>query len=121
MVPAMSRPSNSMNWLWSAISALLLLVVAAHAVEPLRADHQRVRGSAFSASTEEVSLGAPTRTAVVKKLVPLEPVLPVEPVAAVHAERAAAVRQALPAAGRAAAPATDPALHPLSPRAPPLA
>lgn len=121
MIPAMPCLSKPTNWLWSAVSALLLFVVAAHAVEPLRADHQRVRGSAFSASTEEVSLGAAARTPVVKDLVRLEPVLPPQPVEAAPAKRAVASTQVLSLARVAGAPTADPALHPLSPRAPPLA
>lgn len=121
MILAMSRLSFPTNWLWSAVSALLLFVVAAHAVEPLRADHQRVRGSAFSASTEEVSLKAATRGSVAKELVRLEPMLPPGPIEPVAAAQSVAAMPILPIAGVSAAPTADPALHPLSPRAPPFA
>lgn len=116
----MFRLSIPSNWLWSAVSALLLFVVAAHAVEPLRADHQRVRGSAFSASTEEVSLKAATRGAVAKELVRLEPMLPPRPVEVISTKRSAAVPQ-IPSIAGVSASVADPALHPLSPRAPPFA
>lgn len=121
MVPAMSRPNIPTNRLWSAVSALLLFVVAAHAVEPMRADHQRIRGSAFSASTEEVSLKAATQAPVAKELVRLEPMLPPQPVETIPAERSATA--APPAfVSRDHPPlVADPALHPISPRAPPFA
>lgn len=122
MVPAMLHPSRPITWLWSAVSALLLVVIATHAVEPLRADHLRVRGSAFSASTEEVSLKAAAPSVVARQLVQLDPVLPPQPlrvlVTASVQQAAVPAESAVP--GRS--PATgDPALHPLSPRAPPLA
>lgn len=120
MVPAMSSARTFTNWLWSAVSALLLVVVAAHAMEPLRADHQRVRGSAFSASTEEVSLKAATGSVVDRELVRLDRVLPPEPAAAVTVRRPVPASPILAVSGDAAAPAADFALHPISPRAPPL-
>ena len=110
-----------MTWLWSAVSALLLVVVAAHAVAPVSSDHWRERGSAFSASTEEVSLQASTRTTVAKDLVRLEPALPPRPVPVTTVERVAAVDPIRLVPRDTASASADSALHPVSPRAPPAA
>lgn len=121
MVPAMSAARTFSTWLWSAVSALLLLVVAAHAVAPVTAEHGPTRGSAFSASTEEVSLKAAARMDVARELVQLDPALPLQPVAVAIATRVVPGRLDGVPLRRPAQVAADPALHPLSPRAPPFA
>lgn len=121
MFPAMSAARTLTTWLWSAVSALMLFVVTAHAVAPIQADHGGSRGSAFSASTAEVSLKAATRADVAAELVRLDPAIPPRLAVAVLAEPEAAQPLALRVRAQDAPLVGDPALHPLSPRAPPLA
>ena len=121
MAFTMSCMSKPLTRVWSAVSALLLIVVAAHAVAPVSVDHWRERGSAFSASTGEVSLQAGTRTAVAKELVRLEPVLPPQPVPAANVERVVAADPVRLVPHDAAPPLANTTLQPVSPRAPPAA
>lgn len=120
MVPAMPSLRELTTRIWSAAAALLLAVVLAHAVAPMPQDHGRARGSAFSAATQEVSLKSGTAVSVAKELVRLEPPLPRRPVKVVSVRGASATVAIAVARGPVPA-AHDPALHPLSPRAPPFA
>lgn len=110
------------NWIWGLVSAVLLFVVLAHAVAPVGQDHAPGRGSAFSASTEDVSLKSGTRTVVAKEIVRLEPLGPAPavsvPIVAVLAEPVPTVLPAFAAAAPSLAGIT---LTPISPRAPPAA
>lgn len=117
MLPLRKLPRR----IWSAVTALLLAVVMAHAVAPMQQDQGRSRGSAFSASTPEVSLRSGATAIVAKELLKFEPRLPSHATVAV-APVGFEPDRAVGSAHRDAAPGTaDPALHPLSPRAPPYA
>jgi hypothetical protein len=122
MVAGMVDARNVTNWIWGLVSAVLLFVVVAHAVAPVGPDHAQGRGSAFSASTEDVSLKSGTRTIVAKEVVRLEPFGPVPwgtiPLsAAVLAVSVQIVPWALVASVPSLAGIT---LTPISPRAPPI-
>jgi hypothetical protein len=113
------------NWIWSLVAMLLLLVVAAHAVAPVAQQHGQGRGSAFSASTAEVSLKSGSRVLVAKEVVRLEPQAPVPALPALPAlvvppaDRPAL--RALPGARDFASLLAETTLGPISPRAPPAA
>jgi hypothetical protein len=77
MVAGMADARKLTNWIWGLASAFLLFAIVAHAVAPLEPDHRQSRGSAFSASTAEVSLKSGTRALVAKASVRLEPLVPV--------------------------------------------
>lgn len=110
------------NWIWGLVSAILLFVVMAHAVAPVEQDHAQGRGSAFSASTEDVSLKSGTRTVVAKEVVRLEPLGPVAAVSIPIVAVLAGPVQTAPMAFAAAAPSlAGITLTPISPRAPPAA
>ena len=107
------------NWTWALVSAVLLLVVVAHALVPV--EHGRGRGSAFSASTEEVSLKSGARALVAKEIVHLDPLGPLAATPlAIMASIFAPVGPEIPF-GEVAPVAASPALGPISPRAPPFA
>lgn len=118
----MTEARNMTKWIWGLVSAILLVVVAAHAVAPVPADHGRNRGSAFSASTAEVSLKSGARAVIAKDLVRLDPLGPAAGVAPVAVRPAAAALEVDYDGDRAAhwLPAES-RVGPVGPRAPPLA
>lgn len=105
--------------LWA--SALLLFVVLAHAAAPLAQDQGRARGSAFSAATAEVSLKSGERATVAREQVRIDPLGPVAVVAAPSVRVDPAAAPPVPARAVPVPFVADTALHPISPRAPPLA
>ncbi|MEO5586621.1 MAG: hypothetical protein ABIQ81_02895, partial [Novosphingobium sp.] len=113
---------NLTNWIWGLASVLLLFVVVAHAIAPVEPEHGRARGSAFSASTEEVSLKSGVRTFATREIVRAEPLAPVPPAPAlvtlVTDQPAPAVLRGF--AGIVPVLAST-VLGPISPRAPPFA
>lgn len=122
MMNAMTDISRLTDWIWGLVSALLLSVVVAHAVAPVKQDHGRGRGSAFSASTAEVSLKSGTRALVAQEVVQLEPrVPPVEALAPVAATVIDPVQAVVRGVQSAVLPFADTTLGPISARAPPAA
>jgi hypothetical protein len=118
----MADTRNVTNWIWGLVATLLLFVVAAHAVAPVTQAHGQGRGSAFSASTAEVSLQAGSRALVTKAAVRLDPLGPVPTLLMFAAETV--TRPARPAASYRPAMISriaETALGPISPRAPPMA
>lgn len=107
------------NWIWGLAAILILLVVVAHAIAPIEDEHARGRGSAFSASTAEVSLKSGSRVAVAKDVVPLEPMEPVFALLVLpDIEARPATPPVLSMLGIASLLA-ETTLSPISPRAPP--
>jgi hypothetical protein len=72
-IDAMIRTGGMISKLWSAVAFVLLLVVTAHAVAPVAPELSRRSGSAFNASTQDVSLKNGSRAEVSRQVVRLEP------------------------------------------------
>lgn len=106
---------------WHAVSCLLLLLVAFHASVPAASPLERVRGSAFSAATADVSVLRGRPVAHAARMVGVFPVPAVAELSSV-----AALAPAATAAGlRLHWPGIFPPWHamassPLAPRAPPV-
>jgi hypothetical protein len=105
------------------VAALLLFVIAIHAASPLGQPFERHAGSAFSASTADVSLAADQRIGAVERAVVAMPavVLPgpsIVPLIAVLVIDRRPLRAGPSATGP---PPEDTTFAPLSPRAPPAA
>lgn len=110
------------NWIWGLASAFLLFVIVAHAVAPVEPDHLHSRGSAFSASTEEVSLKSGTRALVAKASVRMEPLVPTLDVPVLLTAMAVLPTQgALYGLSEMLSQLTRAVLRRINPRAPPAA
>ncbi|MFT4026948.1 MAG: hypothetical protein QM676_09125 [Novosphingobium sp.] len=110
------------NWIRGLVSALLLFVVAAHAVAPVAPDRGQGRGSAFSASTAEVSLKSGTRLEVAREIVRIDPLGPAAmPSVAALLSPAPGIPVARDGALVAHWLLAESRLRPVDPRAPPTA
>jgi len=124
ILPAMARLHGPLMLFRCAI-ALLVLMIAVHALTPVGPPVQRLAGSAFNAATVDVSLRVDQRTAIVKSAE--TPKLPVvtAPVPSVIASIGLfpAARVPTPSSlGQTGPPqAARSSFSPLSPRAPPAA
>ncbi len=119
-MPGMTDVRRMTSWIWGLVSACLLFVVVAHAVAPVVQEHGRGRGSAFSASTGEVSLKSGARAAVAKDMIRVEPPAPMADLFVPVMEMPAQPRSGIDSEADPASSVSQ-ALSPISPRAPPLA
>lgn len=108
---------------WRFVAMALLLVVVAHATAPVVQPLDRTTGSAFSASSSDVTVACGTRVVVAKTALPdntPQPPASLSPQPfSVHAAAPCLPdRTAFDATGP---PAAQTSFHPLNPRAPPAA
>lgn len=106
---------------WRGVTLVTLLVIALHALIPIRMSFEPESGSAFSAFTSDVSLSCGQKAADEKKVVPADPVPPFR-----VELKALAIKKADDNCRRFASwprsigpPSADTTYLPLNPRAPP--
>lgn len=105
-----------------AVAAVLLLLVALHATAPFSAPLERASGSAFSAATVDVSLGATQQHETEKRIAGITPA-PIPTASPTLFQYSAPSAAGLPHARPdvRGPPAWPIAASPLAPRAPPAA
>ncbi|MCP5403740.1 MAG: hypothetical protein H6917_15320 [Novosphingobium sp.] len=74
----MAVVQNRTRMIWRGVTLVTLLVIALHALIPIRMTFEPAPGSAFSAFTSDVSVGCGQRAAVERKAVPADPSPPVQ-------------------------------------------
>jgi hypothetical protein len=102
--------------------ALLLAVIAAHAVSPLGGPLERAAGSAFSAATADVAVKAGPALAVAKRIVALTPTPLIATLAIARASSLPVMRTRFRVdVWQTGPPAAETSFSPLAARAPPAA
>lgn len=113
--------SRWMQGPWRIIAAVLLLVIATHAISPVGQPLNRDVGSAFSAATANVSLACAQQVLVVKNTLPDNSPQPLPAMLALALVAVAVTdcRSHEIGLGPTGPPYARIAFHPLNPRAPP--
>lgn len=104
-----------------AVAALLVLLIACHALAPVTAPLERVSGSAFSSATFDVSVMRARTTESVRRLAGIAPAPAVRSEAPPARPRLAGARPQPDAWPQALAPPAAPGIAPLVARGPPAA